>query len=138
MIEKPQWLTILALLFETRYASTHLHWAQITNTKYALFSNKSQMSWLSQFPHSSVGNRDGDFSWTMNSRGHFFQNGRILVSTFWVWILVDILCEFLWTFFSTRIPLSGWIFLDIFWVNYSGHFFVVITNGANTAREAPC
>ena len=43
--------------------------------------------------------RDGDNSWTMTSRGHFFQNGRILVDIFWGWILVDTFDDFLWTFF---------------------------------------
>ena len=59
---------------------------------------------------------DGDFSWTLNSRGHLFQNGRILVDIFWGWILMDIFCprefyslgEFSWTFF-------GWILADTFW-----------------------
>ena len=54
---------------------------------------------------------DNDFSWTLfskwanssgvNSRGHFL---------------------------SMRIPLLGWIFMDIFLVNSSGHFLMVITN----------
>ena len=40
----------------------------------------------------------------------FFQNGPILVDIF-----------------------RGWIFVDIFWVNSSTHFLMVITNSANTA-----
>ena len=37
----------------------------------------------------------------------FFQNGWVLVETFWGWILVDILRR---------------ILVDIVWVNSSGHF----------------
>ena len=67
--------------------------------------------------------RDGDISWTMNSRGHSFSkwansSGHFLrvnsLGHFW-WILMDIFCpreffslgEFSWTFF-------GWILVDIF------------------------
>ena len=53
-----------------------------------------------------------------NSRGQwivvdtFFQNGQIIVDIF-----------------------RGWIFMEIFWVNSSGHFLMVITNSANTVSQ---
>ena len=62
----------------------------------------------------------------------FFQNGQILVDSFRGWILVDTFGEF---FLSTRIPLLGWIFVDIFLVNSSGHFLMVITKSANTVGQ---
>ena len=58
--------------------------------------------------------RDGEFSWTVNSRGHFFSKWANSSGHF------------------QRIPLLRWFFVDIFWVNSSGHFLVAITNGANT------
>jgi hypothetical protein len=66
----------------------------------------------------------GDFSWTL-SKGDFS------------WTLFG---DFLWTLLSTRSPLFGWIFVEIFWVNSSGHFLMVIINSANRrgcGAEAP-
>ena len=65
---------------------------------------------------------DSDFSWTLfskwaNSNGHFQRvNSR-------------------GHFLSMRIPLLGWIFVDIFLVNSSGHFLMLITNSANTVGQ---
>ena len=42
------------------------------------------------------------------------------------WIFVDTFHEFWWTFLSTRIPLFGWNFVDIFWVNSCQHFWWIL------------
>ena len=59
---------------------------------------------------------DNDISWTL-----FFKMGDFS------WTLLG---DFSWTLLSTRSPFFGWIFVDIFWVNSSGHFLVVIINSA--------
>ena len=38
------------------------------------------------------------------------------------WLLVDKRGDISWTLLSTRSPLFGWIFVDIFWVNSLVHF----------------
>jgi hypothetical protein len=66
----------------------------------------------------------GDFSWKL-SKGDFS------------WTLFG---DFSWTLLSTRSSLFGWIFVDILWVNSSGHFLMVIINSANRrgcGGEAP-
>ena len=71
---------------------------------------------------------DGDFLGTVNSRGHFFSKWANSSGYF---LRVNSRGHCL----STRIPLLWWIFVDIFWVNFSGHFLMVITNGANTVGQ---
>ena len=61
---------------------------------------------------------DNDISWTL-----FFKMGDFS------WTLSK--GDFSWTLLSTRSPLFGWIFVDIFWVNSSGHILMVIINSAN-------
>ena len=81
--------------------------------------------------------QDGDILLTMNYSGHFFSK---LVNSSGHFLRVNSLGQFLVNshehFLSMRILLLGWIFVDIFWVNSSGHFFMVITNSANTVDQA--
>ena len=72
--------------------------------------------------------RDGDISWTMTSRGHFFSKwgtscGHCQRVTSRGHFLVTSCGSFL-----------RWIFVDIFWVNSSGHFLMVIINSANCRK----
>jgi hypothetical protein len=85
--------------------------------------------------------RDGDISWTITSRGHFFSK----------WATSRGHCQrvtsrghFLVTsrgrFCPREVLFLGWIFVDIFWVNSSGRFLMVIINSANRrgcGGEAP-
>ena len=56
-----------------------------------------------------------NFLWTMTSRGHFFSKWANSSGHF----------------LSTRILRLGWIFVDIFWVNSSGQFLMVITKSVH-------
>ena len=60
-----------------------------------------------------------------------FQNGWLLVDILKRWHFVDTFGDISWTILSTRCHLFGWLFVDIFWVNSSGHFLMVIINSTN-------
>ena len=62
---------------------------------------------------------DSDILWTLFSK--FGDISRTLSKGDFSWTLFG---DISWTLLSTRSPLFGWLFVDIFWVNSSGHWII--------------
>ena len=73
---------------------------------------------------------DNDISWTL-----FFK----MVNFSWTYSKGDftwtLFGDFSWMLLSTRSALFGLLFVDVFWVNSSGHFLMVIMKSANTIQS---
>ena len=75
---------------------------------------------------------DGNISWTMTSRGHFFSKWANFRGHFQrVTSSGHFLVSSRGHFFHEKSS----FFVDIFWVNFSGHFFMVITNSVKTVGQ---
>ena len=126
----------------TKWVGSKLLWKQGFRQSYSkkCFRKSAPLFKSKMWRHAQCVNSNLDANIGMEtSRGQwllvdpFFQNGRILVDKekfSWA-LLVNSRGHFLFT----RIPLLGWIFMDIFLVNSSGHFLMVITNSANTVGQ---